>query len=190
MSDYIRRHRWGGTYFFTIRLADRNGDLLTRKISELRRAMRDTKHHHPFRIDAIAVLPAVIHTLWTLPDADDDFPNRFGMLKSRFSRAMPMPENRSPTQIERGEKGIWQRRCWDHLIRDKADFDRHRDLIHLSPVHAGLCADPRDWPHTSLHRDLARGQKPPTPIGHGAAGMPLTLPFGNDQDHGTAVARQ
>ncbi len=177
MADYLRRRRTGGTYFFTMRLADRGEDLLIRHVGKLRRAMRDTLDRHPFRIDAIVVLPAAIHTIWTLPEGDSDFPNRIGVLKSRFSRVMPMPPNRSLKQIERGEKGIWQKRYWEHLIRDHADFTRHRDLIHLSPVHAGLCPRPQDWPHSSIHRALAQGHMPPAPIGHGAAGLHLTLPL-------------
>jgi putative transposase len=184
MSDYIRRRTPGATYFFTIRLADRSGDLLIRAIADLRRAMRDTIDRHAFRIDAIAVLPAAIHTIWTLPEGDSDYPNRIGMLKSRFSRAMPMPTHRTLTQIQRGEKGIWQRRYWEHQIRDAADLARHRDLIHLSPVHAGLCPRPQDWPHSSLHRDIAQGKPPPAPIGHGgAAGLHLTHPRLPDQAH-------
>lgn len=182
MSDYIHRRSPGGTYFFTIRLADRNSNALHRYVADLRRAMRDTLARHPFQIDAIAVLPAVIHTIWTLPADTSDYSNRIGMLKSRFSRGLPMPANRTPTQIARGEKGIWQRRFWEHKIKDKADFDRHRDLIYLSPVHAGLCPRPQDWAFTSLHRDVRHGIPAPAPIGHGAAGLHLTSPAPQEKD--------
>ena len=94
MSNYLRKRSPGGTFFFTIRLADRNGDLLTRQIADLRRAMRHTLARHPFRIDAITILPAVIHTIWTMPADTSDYSNRIGMLKSRFSRDMPMPAHR------------------------------------------------------------------------------------------------
>lgn len=141
------------TYFFTLRLADRTDDLLTRHIGHLRRAMRDTIKRYPFHIDAIVVLPAVIHTIWTLPPGAQDYPNRIGMLKSRFSRDMPFPAYRTPGQIQRGEKGIWQKRYWEHQIVDAADFARHRAMIHHSPVQAGLCEAPRAWPYSSLHRD-------------------------------------
>ena len=99
----------GGTYFFTLRLARRDGDLLTRHVGKLRSAMRYTMDHHGFRIDEIAVLPDVIHTIWTLPTDTANYPVRLGMLKSRFSRFMPAPAYRTPDQIRRGEKGIWQR---------------------------------------------------------------------------------
>jgi putative transposase len=166
------------SYFFTIRLAPRSGDLLLRHIDTLRRAMRYTLSHHPVRIDAMAVLPDVIHALWTLPDGDHDYPNRIGMFKARFSRAMEMPVDRTLKQIQRGEKGIWERRYWEHQITDAADFARHRDLIHLSPVHAGLCATPLDWPNSSIHRDMTRGLPPPhvqdpvSPCAQGPAAMP------------------
>lgn len=176
MPACLHRRRPGGTYFFTIRLADRNDDALVRRIADLRRAMRHTLKHHAFRIDAITVLPSVIHTIWTLPADSVGYPNRIGMLKARFSRALPMPPHRTPAQIARGEKGIWQRRFWEHEIRDSADFNRHRDLIYLAPVQAGLAAQPQDWPHCSLHRDLRRGMPAPAQIGQAAARMQFPPP--------------
>lgn len=176
MPACLHRRRPGGTYFFTIRLADRNDDALVRRIAELRRAMRHRLKHHPFRIDAITVLPSVIHTIWTLPADSAGYPNRIGMLKARFSRALPMPPHLTPAQIARGEKGIWQRRFWEHEIRDSADFNRHRDLIYLAPVQAGLAAQPQDWPHCSLHRDLRRGMPAFAQIGQTAARMQFPPP--------------
>lgn len=154
MTDQHTSPGIGGTYFFTLRLADRSGDLLLRRIDCLRRAVRDTRARYPLWIDAVAVLPATLHMLWTLPEGDRDHARRTAYLKSRFSRAMPMPTDRCPAQLRRGGKGIWQRHCWDHLITDPADFARHCDLIHLSPVHAGLCPTPPDWLHSSIHRDV------------------------------------
>lgn len=97
-------NRAGGTYFFTVRLADAESDALVRCIADLRRAMRHTLNHHPLRIDAIAVLPAVIHTIWTLPADRAGYSNRIGMLKAKFSRSMPMPGHRTPAQIARGKR--------------------------------------------------------------------------------------
>ncbi|KIN64629.1 transposase [Sulfitobacter noctilucicola] len=165
MSNYIRRRTPGATYIFTLRLAQRHDDLLLRRIDHLRRCMRATLERYPFRIDAITVLPATIHMLCTLPPDDDAYPARIALLKSQFSRGCPMPPHRTLSQIKRAEKGIWQRRYWEHAIQDAADFDRHRDLIYLSPVHAGLCPRPQDWPHTSLHRDLRRGAPIPPAFG-------------------------
>ena len=176
MSDHIHRRTAGATYFLTLRLTDRSEALLVQEIGQLRNAMRDTLERYPFRIDAISVLPSVIHTIWTLPPQDDQYRARIAMLKSRFSRAMPMPTHRTPTQIKRAEKGIWQRSYWEHQIRDEDDLKRHRDMIYLSPVQAGLCPKPEDWPHSSLHRDLQLGGGTPLPLSHGAAGLHLTRP--------------
>lgn len=188
MSAYIRRRTKGASYFFTIRLADRTGDLLVAQVKDLRAAMRATQERHPFSIDAICVLPAVIHTIWTLPPEEDNYPTRVGMLKSRFSRGMPMPAHRTLTQIKRAEKGIWQRRYWEHEIRDATDMQRHRDMIYLAPVHAGLCAHPQDWLHSSLHRDLRQGVAAPVPIGHGAGGLHLTGSMRKTQNEDVAYS--
>lgn len=159
MSNYIRSKVPGATYFFTARLADRNSTLLTDKVDLLRQATRRTRDRYPFRIDAIVILPAVIHTIWTLPESDADFSTRWSFLKSSFSRALPAPEHRSPTQRMRREKGIWQRRFWEHRIRSPQDFKLHCNLIHSAPVQARLVSSPADWAWTSLHRDLVQSHK-------------------------------
>lgn len=141
-------------YFFTIRLAEGMDNLLLEHISTLRAAMRYTLQHHPMHIDAMAVLPSIIYAVWTLPKGDTDYPNRIGMLKARFSRSMDVPSHRSLDQIQRGDKGIWERRYCGHRISDQEDFNKHRELVHLSPVNAGLCATPQDWPYSSVHRDI------------------------------------
>lgn len=148
-------------YFCTLRLARSDSDLLIASVADLRRAVRETKALRPFQIEAIAVLPSVLHMLVTLPQDDPSPTSRIAMLKSRFSRSQKMPPDRPLSQVQRAEKGIWQRHTWLHRIEDAADFARHRDLIYLSPVHAGLCARPEDWQHTSLHRDRARDRTLP-----------------------------
>ncbi|XDA96826.1 transposase [Sulfitobacter sp. LCG007] len=171
MPNYIRARAPGGSYFFTARLRDRGSDLLVREIGLLRRAVRETKARRPFEIDAIVVLPAAIHTIWTLPDGDADFSGRWSLLKGLVSRALPPAPDRSPSHLRRGEKGIWQRRFWEHLIRDARDLNDHLHLIHSAPVQAGLCARPEDWPWTSLHRDRREGGSAgtlPGSRGHGA----------------------
>lgn len=150
--------------FITLRLANATDDLLTRHIGDLRAAMRAVLRHHPMRIEAIAVLPATLHTLWHLPEGDGNGPNRISMLKANFSRLMPHPENRTADQIRRGDKGIWRRSYWAIPVRGEAEKDRYRDLIHLSPVEAGLCRRAQDWPHSSIHRDMADGLPPPVTV--------------------------
>jgi REP-associated tyrosine transposase len=155
-------------HFFTLRLADPQDDVLLRRIGKLRAAMRSTLRHHRFRIDAIAVLPATIHMIWTLPHENTDIANRIGMFKARFSRHLPPATYRSPSQINKGEKGIWQRGYWCHPLRNAAEFNRYRALIYHSPVQAGLCKTPQDWQYSSIHRDLARGYPLPAPLGSAA----------------------
>lgn len=128
-------------YFFTLRLAKRDDDALLRHITALRQAMRETLARRPFRIDAIAVLPDVIHTVWTLPPNDNDYGNRIGMWKGRFSRHLPQPRIAVCSRSNGGERDM-AAAFWEHRIRDHADFERHCDLVHFSPVHAGYCQRP------------------------------------------------
>lgn len=152
MSHYRRLKCPGGTYFFTSRLADQQSTLLIDHIGLLRTATRQTCTRYPFRIDAIVVLPAAIHTIWTLPSNDDDFCIRWRYLKTQFSCALPPTQSRTLSQITRREKGIWQRRFWEHLIRDPHDFATHTRMIHCAPVAAGLVKNPTDWAWSSIHR--------------------------------------
>ena len=158
MSSLMRNRPHGGSFFFTVRLADSQSDLLLREVDRLRIATRRTMARYPFRIDAIAVLPSVIHTVWTVPAGDTDLSHRWSMLKTLFSQGLPTPPHRSRAQIRRGDKGIWQRRFWQHPIRDAVELEMHVALVHTSPVQAGLCADPREWRHSSIHRRRAEEQ--------------------------------
>lgn len=157
MSNYRRRHVPGGTFFFTTRLQDRSSDLLVREIERLRQAVRYARDKRPFHIDAIVVLPAAIHTIWTLPEGDTDYAKRWRALKAHFSKDLPAPTQRTPSQIKRGEKGLWQRRFWEHHIRDARDLAAHRTFIYTVPVQEGFVARPTDWPYSSIHRDHALG---------------------------------
>ena len=157
MTDYRRNFIAGGCYFFTVALADRRSSLLTEYIDVLRAAFRDTRARHPFTIEAIAVLPDHLHTVWTLPDADADFSTRWRLIKSAFSRALPPVERVSASRRAKGERGIWQRRYWERTLRDEADFARHLDYIHLNPVKHGHARRVRDWPNSSFHRLVRLG---------------------------------
>lgn len=155
MADDLRSDTPGETFFFTARLADPRSRLLTDQVALLRKAMRDTVKRSPFTIDAIVILPAAIHTLWTLPAGDADCRSRWRLLKSRFSRALPALDHRTTLQMDARRNGIWQHGVWEHRIRSAQDFALHRSLIHTAPVQAGLVDRPADWRWTSLHRDLA-----------------------------------
>jgi hypothetical protein len=63
-------------------------------------------------------------------------------------------------RLARGERAIWQRRFWEHLIRDDADYARHVEYCHINPVKHGLVRRVRDWPHSSFHRDVRAGLLP------------------------------
>ena len=160
MPEY-RRHRVpGGTYFFTVALADRRSDLLVREITALREAVARTRLLHPFQIDAWVVLPEHMHAVWTLPDGDAAYSLRWTLIKRWFSAAIPQAKNRSESRSAKGERGIWQRRFWEHTVRDANDFARHVDYVHFNPVKHGLVARAIDWPHSSFRRAVARGHYP------------------------------
>jgi putative transposase len=160
MSRYRRAKIEGGTFFFTLTLADRTSDLLIRHIDRLRRSYRATQERLPFQTVAICVLPDHLHALWSLPEGDADFASRWSLFKSGFSRGLPTAKTRSASKAAKREKGIWQRRYWEHAIRDDADFERHVDYIHYNPVKHGLVTRVADWPHSSFHRYVEQGILP------------------------------
>ena len=157
MSNYRRYYQPGGTWFFTVRLADRSSRLLVEEVATLRAAVALARARWPFEIDTAVVLPAEAHMIWTLPPGDSDFPARWRLIKSAFSRQMPPVADLRPSLAKKGERGIWQRRYWEHLIRDEGDLALHRHFCVTAPVRAGLVRRASDWPHSSLHRDRARG---------------------------------
>jgi len=158
MRTYTRARVPGGCYFFTLTLAQReDNDLLVRHVDALREAFRAVQARHPFTLDAIVVLPEHLHCLWQLPPDDDDFSGRWRLIKAAFSRAIPKHESISRSRDRKGERGLWQRRYWEHLIRDESDHARHRDYIHYNPVKHGHAPAVHDWPHSSFHRFVQRG---------------------------------
>ena len=158
MRTYIRTRISGGTYFFTLAVSDRRNDaLLTENADALREAFRQVRRAHPFALDAVVVLPDHLHCLWTLPPGDSDYPMRWRLIKGRFSRALPAGEVVSQSRQRRGERGIWQRRYWEHAVRDERDFQCHLDYIHYNPVKHGHVSAPVDWPFSSFRRFVAAG---------------------------------
>ena len=134
---YRRSIQAGGTWFFTVNLRDRQSDLLVRQIELFRNVVRSVRQAHPFEIIAMAVLPEHLHAIWRLPDGDADYPLRWSQIKAGFSRRLPLDEIVSPSRTAKRERGIWQRRYWEHQIRDEADLARHIDYIHINPVKHG-----------------------------------------------------
>lgn len=161
MSNYRRAFVPGGTWFFTVNLLQRRGnDLLVREIETLREVVRRVRQRYPFEIDAWVVLPEHLHCVLTLPPGDSDFSVRWRLIKSGFSRALPKTERLSAVRQAAGERGIWQRHFWEHLIRDELDYQRHVDYVHVNPLKHRLVSRVVDWPYSTFHRDVAAGIYP------------------------------
>lgn len=161
MTNYRRAYLPGATWFFTVTLAERTGNqLLVDELAALRSAFRSVQTAHPFRIDAVVILPEHLHCIWTLPPADFDFSTRWNLMKGKFSRSIERGERVSQSRSKRGERGLWQRRFWEHLIRDENDLVRHVEYIHWNPVKHGWVQRVEDWPHSSFHKFVRRGAYP------------------------------
>ncbi|WP_347989619.1 transposase [Methylomonas sp. AM2-LC] len=161
MSNYRRYRIPGGTYFFTVNLLEREpNDLLIRHIDILRHTVKNVRRRWPFHIDAWVVLPDHLHCVWTLPQGDTDNTTRWRLIKQAFSKALPITERRSAVRIAKGERGIWQRRFWEHLILDDADYAAHLDYCHINPVKHGLVKQVINWPYSTFHRCVDQGLYP------------------------------
>ncbi len=161
MPNYRRHLLPGGTYFFTVNLLERYpNNLLTSNINLLREVVRYVQWKRPFHIDAWVVLPDHMHAVWTLPDNDFDFSNRWRLIKQRFSKEIPKNEQRSMTRIKRGERGIWQRRYWEHSISDQDDLNRHIDCCHINPLKHKYVHQVSDWPYSTFHKYVKKGIYP------------------------------
>ena len=157
MPNYRRAFAPGGCLFFTVNLLDRRETLLVDHIDLLRESVAGTRHKYPFEIDAFVVLPDHMHAIWTLPPDDADFSTRWRLIKAAFAKQLPKREHRTAVRKARNERGIWQRRFWEHMIRNETDYARHVEYCYINPVKHGLVTRVRDWPHSSFHRDVERG---------------------------------
>ncbi len=151
MSRYRRCRVPGGRYFFTVVTRDRR-PLLCRPetIPALRSAFREVMRSHPFRLEAVVILPDHLHAIWALPPGDADFSTRWRAIKKRVTCKLGMERQR-----------LWQPRFWEHWLRDEEDWRRHLDYIHYNPVKHGLVPAPVEWPWSSFHRMVAKGWYPP-----------------------------
>ena len=157
MTAYRRDRTPGACWFFTLNLANRQQSLLIEHIDLLRSSFRRCMQRHPWQIDAIVILPDHLHALCTLPPDDSDFALRWRLIKTGFSHALPHGERISASRINKRERGIWQRRYWEHRIRDSADFNQHVDYIHHNPLKHGHVQCLADWPWSSFHRYVRAG---------------------------------
>ncbi|MBN8632568.1 MAG: transposase [Rhodobacterales bacterium] len=177
MSRYIRPKVPGACVFFTVNLVDRGAETLVRHVQVLRQAVAVTRAKRPFVIDAWVVLPDHMHCVWTLPEGDSDYSVRMAAIKAQFTSGLrrsgfrPTPLQRNGHGVNGGrqrvglkpdlrgdvrrgnESPIWQKRFWEHHIRDEADFAAHVRYCWINPVKHGLVGHPRDWPFSSWHRD-------------------------------------
>jgi putative transposase len=172
MPDYRRNRVPGGTYFFTVNLLERSSTLLVSHVETLREAVRKVRATRPFHIDAWVVLPDHMHAIWTLPPEDVDYSARWKAIKIAFAKSLPKTECLSPVRLAKGERGIWQRRFWEHTIRDEQDYAAHMDYVHINPLKHGIVARVRDWPHSSFHRHVAWGVYPLDWAGEGVDDLP------------------
>ncbi|MDP2788113.1 MAG: transposase [Pseudomonadota bacterium] len=159
---HYRRDKEGHHYFFTL-VTEQRQPLLTlpENIDRLREAFRREKAKHPFEIEAVVILPEHLHCLWLLPEGDADFSGRWARIKRYFSiGCVGATLAGNPSRLAKREKPVWQRRFWEHRIRDEADWRRHLDYIHYNPVKHGHVNDPWAWPHSSLRKCAARGWYP------------------------------
>ena len=155
--QYRRSNSAGATYFFTVNLAQRKDDLLVRYIDELRNNINTVKRAHRFAVVAMVVLPEHLHAIWQLPPGEADYPIRWSLIKSGFSRCLEKTETIRESRRTKRERGIWQRRYWEHQIRDDTDLERHVDYIHFNPVKHGWVSRAVDWPYSTLHDYIGKG---------------------------------
>ena len=161
MPNYRRAWHPGGTYFFTVNLLQRqDNDLLIRHVALLRNAVRSVRQRHPFRVHGWVVLPDHLHCVIELPKDEADFAVRWRLIKGTFSKGLSITEQRSEVRMARGERGIWQRRYWEHMVRDEADFRAHMDYIHINPLKHGLVKQVSEWPYSTFHQLVEKGVYP------------------------------
>jgi putative transposase len=162
MPEYRRPYIPGGSYFLTLVAYNRNPLFqVPENISRLRAAIKTVKSERPFEIAGAVVLPDHQHFIWTLPPGDTAYSMRVGRLKALFTKSLPA-EQRSAQALpnshrKRRESGVWQRRFWEHALRDEEDFQRHLDYIHYNPVKHGYAQCPHSWPFSSFHQWVQKG---------------------------------
>ena len=165
MPRYRRNRVPGGLYFFTV-VTHRRRPILTTDLGRrcLGNALRLIQLARPFEMPGVVLLPDHLHAIWRLPPGDDDYSTRWRLVKKEFTVAWRASGGgESPvcdSKQRRGERGLWQRRFWEHTLRDERDFDRHLDYIHFNPVKHGLARCARDWPWSSFHRWVRAGVLP------------------------------
>ena len=180
MPQYRRAQTPGGSYFFTV-VTYRRQPLLIHPESRriLRNVVRQVRREYPFTIDAWVLLPEHMHCIWTLPEGDSGYSKRWGIIKAAFSKQarslFKREEWMSESKTKHRESTIWQRRFWEHQIRDQMDFNRHVDYIHFNPVNHGHVTRVADWPYSTFHRYVRDGIYP-----ENWTGIAVTEPYDHE----------
>lgn len=149
MPNYRRAYIPGGTYFFTLTLADRSSRILLDHIAALRLSWREVRQVWPFAVHAVAILPDHMHLVMKLPDGEADFSTRLRLFKAGFTRRLPEAQK---LEGRKGERRVWQARFWEHVVRDEDELARCIDYVHHNPVKHGYVAHPGDWLYSSFGR--------------------------------------
>lgn len=154
MPNYRRARTEGATYFFTVVTYRRQKILIGKNIDILREVIQSVRANHPIHIDAWVVLPDHMHCVWTLPQDDNDFSKRWGLIKSGFTKRLGHPKNlpTNKSRVTQRESNVWQRRFWEHQIHDDRDFETHVEYTHFNPVKHGYVNRVVDWPYSTFHR--------------------------------------
>jgi putative transposase len=150
---YRRSFAPGGAFFFTVVTFRRRPYLAEQPaVDLLRQALRTVMQRHPFKIEAAVILPDHLHMIWRLPEGDSDYPTRWRLVKSYFSHRWEDQQDGLSTasRQSKSECAVWQRRYWEHFIRDDADLERHVEYIHYNPVKHGLAKSPGEWQYSSF----------------------------------------
>lgn len=162
MRKYLR-NRNGRTYFFTVVTNERR-PILTTKLGRksLRNSIYRVRMEHPFFIVACVLLPDHFHLVMELTDEDVDYSRRLRLVKSYFTRnwlaGCGSEACVSESRVGKGERGVWQRRFFEHTCRDEADLKRCVDYCHMNPVKHGLVNRVRDWPWSTFHQYVRKGE--------------------------------
>lgn len=162
MSNYRRANLAGGYYFFTVLTYNRRKILVDSRTREcLRKAWQKTRTKYPFEITAMCLLPEHVHCIWRLPEGDNDFSTRWRLIKRYFTKdyldAGGKELKQSDSRKGKGEKGVWQRRFWEHQIRDEQDLQNHIDYIHYNPLKHSLVKTVEEWPWSTYHKFVKNG---------------------------------
>lgn len=163
MTNYCRNYVPGGTYFFTL-VSYRRRSIFKLPIARksLREAISRVRKKYEFQIVALVLLPDHLHAVWTLPSGDDKYSMRWMRIKDKFTKLFLAQGGRegrlTASARRRKERGVWQRRYWEHTVRDEDDLERCVDYIHFNPVKQGYVTQVRDWPWSSFHRFVKEGQ--------------------------------